>query len=281
MSTRAVLGTFDGVHAGHRALFLRACELSRGDGLTVVAIVICRDGRAITDMYERVAMLRSAGAERVHLLELADVRHMSAADFVDYISREYGVRAAVCGYDFRFGRDRCGSPETLGALLPTEVVPEQRIDGVTVSSTAIREALAQGRMEDAAKLLGRPYRLTGAVTHGKRLGSTRGYPTANIPYPDGRAQLARGVYFTRVILGERSFNAVSNLGVCPTVQGEDTVVENHLLDFDGSLYGEQITVEFLHYLRGEERFPDVDALYGRIAADTELAREYFNKREEK
>lgn len=277
MKTRAVLGTFDGVHIGHRALFARAKELSRIDRLEVVAVVIHREGESITDLPRREALLRGAGAAEVHLLPLCRIRHMGAAEFVAYLKEDFGVCAAVCGYDFRFGRGRQAGAAELSALLPTEVVPEQRADSLTVSSTAVRAALAEGRAEDAARLLGRSYTVEGRVKDGKHLGRTRGYPTANIPYPHGRAPMGKGVYFTLVHTPCGTFEAVSNVGVCPTVSGSETVIESYLLDYTGQLYGEEITVEFLHFLRPEQRFADLDALYRRIALDEASAREYFKK----
>ncbi len=278
MKTRAVLGTFDGVHIGHRALFARANELSAVDRLTVVAVVVHRDGEPITDMAEREELLRQAGAAEVHTLSLDDIRHMEASEFVDHIKEAFGVCAAVCGYDFRFGRGRAAGAAELCALLPTEVVPEQKAGDLTVSSTAVRAALSEGRAEDAALLLGRAYTVRGSVKDGKHLGRTRGYPTANIPYPHGRTPMRKGVYFTLVHTPCGTFNAVSNVGVCPTVSGEQTVIESYLLDYTGQLYGEQITVEFLRFLRPEERFADLDALYERIALDTACAKEFFKKR---
>lgn len=281
MSIRAVLGTFDGVHLGHRALFARARELSDADGLAVAAIVICRGEELITGLSEREALLRAAGADEVYFVPLERVRGLSGEEFVHHLQTELGARAAVCGYDFRFGKGRADDAKTLSVMMPTEIVPAVTVDGVKVSSTAIREALKDGRIEDAALFLGGNFRVGGRVAGGKQLGSKRGFPTANIPYPPEETEMARGVYFTRVHCEDKAYNAISNVGVCPTVEGTDTVIESHLLDFDGLLYGEDITVEFLHYLRGERRFPDIESLYGQIAADTEAAKEYFNnKREE-
>lgn len=275
MISRAVLGTFDGVHLGHRALFSRALTLCAADGMTPIAILIHREGELITDLAERERLLREAGAQQVAVFRLSDIRHKSAEEFIEYIKKDYGVRAAVCGYDFRFGRDRQGTPEILGELLPTEVVPEQRIGELTVSSTAVRAALKEGRTEDAARLLGRSFSVFGVVSSGKQLGRTRGYPTANIPYGQGRCPLRRGVYFTRVKTAEGEYNAISNIGRCPTVGGDTDMLESYLLDFDGSLYGEGITVELLHFHRDEAHFPDVDALYAQISADRLAAEEYF------
>ena len=275
MRTRAVLGTFDGVHAGHRALFQRANELSLSDGMTVIAVVIDRDGERITDVRERRELLLRAGAAEVHVLPLEHVRYMSADRFVDYIKESLGVHAAVCGYNFRFGRGREGDAALLGSLIPTEVVPEQRIDALTVSSTAVRAALSEGRVEDAALLLGRSYTVSGEVRDGKRLGRTRGYPTANLPYPEGRTPMRRGVYFTRVHTACGIYNAMSNVGICPTVSGTQTVVESYLMNYTGELYGETVTVEFLHFHRPEQRFADLDALYERIALDGKSAEDFF------
>jgi len=277
MSSRAVLGTFDGVHLGHRALFSRAVRLCEHDGLTPVAIVIHREGELITDLSERERLIKETGVSRVEVIPLESIRHKSAEEFIEYIKEAYDVAAALCGYDFRFGKDRVGTPDTLCALLPTEVVPEQRLDGVTVSSTAIRLALKEGRVEDAARLLGRSFSLEGKVAHGKQLGRTRGYPTANIPYESGRCPLRCGVYFTRVKTEGGEYNAVSNLGTCPTVGGGSDMLESYLMGFDGSLYGESISVELVHFRRDEMHFSDIDALYTQINADLKAAEEFFGR----
>lgn len=277
MSLRAIFGTFDGVHLGHRALFSRAVELCEQDGLTPIAMIIHREGGLITDLEERARLIKATGVSRVEVIPLEGVRHKSAEEFIEHIKEAYGVSAALCGYDFRFGKGRCGTPETLCSLLPTEVIPEQRIDGVTVSSTAIRLALKEGRVEDAARLLGRGFSLEGKVASGKQLGRTRGYPTANIPYEKGRCPLRRGVYFTCVKTSGGEYNAISNLGTCPTVGGGEDMLESYLLDFDGTLYGESISVELVHFHRDEERFPDIDALYTQINADLEAAKGFFGR----
>lgn len=275
---RAVLGSFDGFHAGHRALFARARELCAGDGLALLAVVIRRggDGR-LSDGQTLHAMLSEAGADGVVELALEDIKGLTYKEFVLFLKEKCCARACVCGFNFRFGAGRAGSAQTLASLIPTDIVAELRLQGQTVSSSAVRALLAAGDVRRAAQLLSRPYSVSGEVTHGKALGRRMGAPTANIPLPEGACVPKHGVYLTRVTHGGSAHYAVTNVGVRPTVDGADVNVESWLFDFTGDLYGKPVTVEFLEYIRAEERFPSVAALEAQIALDRECAKELIIK----
>ena len=204
-------------------------------------------------------------------------------DFVvDCLAAEHGAVHLVCGPDFHFGYRGEGDPLRLAQLcgelgLGVDVVTKVEMEGFKVSSSYIRTLVAQGEMDRAVSFLGHPHVLTGVVRHGKRLGSTLGFPTVNLTIPDGVLPPAYGVYVTRVALEDgTSHTAVTNVGVRPTVEdGTAVTVESWLLDFDGDLYGKEIRVEFYHYLRPEIKFDTLYELRDQINGDALAARAYF------
>jgi riboflavin kinase/FMN adenylyltransferase len=186
----------------------------------------------------------------------------------------------VCGFNYRFGAGGQGTPANLQEFFDAPgfsgvtVWPEMTVDGLTVSSTHIRQALIAGDMDVVTSLLGRPYHLESRVVYGKRLGNTLGFPTANQFFPAERLIPAHGVYATLAHTRQGVFPAVSNVGVRPTVEGDvrhRINCETYLIGFDGDLYGQTVRVEFLSHLRGEERFDSLEALRAAISADADTA----------
>ena len=160
--------------------------------------------------------------------------------------------------------------------MPFEVVPEQVLDGGRISSTRIRELLETGEVTAANRLLGHTHILSGIVTEGKQLGRKLGFPTANLPLPEGVLIPKRGVYATKVTVDGKTYAAVTNIGTRPTVNGQGVNAECHLLDFDGDLYGKEITVAFYAFLRPEQKFDSLEELKAQIAADADYARNTLN-----
>ena len=195
---------------------------------------------------------------------------------------ENGAVHLVAGHDFHFGYKGEGNPERLRQLcgelgIGCDIIPKVERDHITVSSTYIRTLIAQGEMERANEFLGHPHTLTDTVAHGKKLGSTLGFPTVNLRFQPGVLVPAYGVYATKVWFenGE-SRPAVTNIGVRPTVDdGNKVTVEGFILDFEGDLYGKTLRLEFFQHLRHEMRFDSLEALKARIAADAETTRLYF------
>ena len=223
------------------------------------------------------------GIERVLCLEFEHrLATLPAAAFIDdlLVSR-LGVRYLVVGDDFRFGHRRSGDFNLLveaGRQHGFEVVDNRSylVDGERVSSTRIRQALAQGDLEQAARLLGRPYDMNGRVAHGDRIGRTIGFPTANI-HLHRRATPVYGVYAVLMSGADlQLWPGVANIGRRPTVQGTREQLEVHLLDFQGDLYGQHLKVDFMHYLRSEQRFESLEALRRQIQRDVRQARNYFS-----
>ena len=210
--------------------------------------------------------------------------HMPWREFVtDYLAGEHGAVHLVAGHDFHFGYKGEGNPERLQALcgelgIGCDLIPKVVQDHITISSTYIRTLVAQGEMERANQFLGHPHTLTDTVAHGKKLGGTLGFPTVNLRFQPGVLVPAHGVYATRVTFenGE-SRPAVTNIGVRPTVDDGDRVtVEGFILDFQGDLYGQTVRMEFYKRLRGERKFPSLEALKDEVMRNAEQTRAYFS-----
>ena len=281
------LGFFDGVHLGHQAL-LRECRRIAGEtGLDAGAVTFGSHpdrlvfGAApvlINTPADRELLLREIGGVRrvVTLPFDRELRAMAWDAFLDMLRETYDAAGFVCGEDFRFGFRGLGTALTLASYcrergLPWAVVPEQLCRGERISSTRIRQLLEMGDMEQAAEFLGHPHILTGIVIRGRQLGRRLGIPTANLALPQELAQLRYGVYACRVRLEGSAYAAVTNVGTRPTVDGRGITVEPWILDYSGDLYGREIRLEFLRFLRPERKFPDLDALKAEIlrnAAET-------------
>lgn len=284
------LGFFDGVHLGHQAL-LRACrelaeaENAQAGAATFVAhpdtLVLHSTPGLINTLQDRTRLLERFGIRRVVCLPFDDaMRCLPWEDFLEKMRREYDAAGFVCGADFRFGFRGDGTAEKLRAAcrrwgIPCAVVPEQTVDGVRVSSTHIRELLERGDMQSAVGFLGHPHILTGTVVPGKQLGHRLGIPTANLRLPRGLAIPRFGVYACRVELEGRVYPAVTNIGVRPTVSGVGITVEPWILDYDGDLYGREITLEFFAFLRPERKFSGLEELKEAIGYNAQQTRELF------
>lgn len=286
------LGVFDGVHLGHHhlvaALKARAADRGLASGIVTLhpsPIQVLRPQirvAYITSLEERVELLRAAGPDFVAPLTFtSEVAELSAFDFLAMLHGALDMKYMLMGPDNAFGRGREGTParvSEIGHELGFELeVLEHSLDdgGDRVSATAIRKAIADGDMESASRLLGRPYALRGPVVHGAERGRTIGFPTANIAITPDRALPAFGVYVTRAYAGGKSYMGATNIGIKPTFDEERPSVETYLLDFEGDLYGKELRIELLHRLRGEQKFDGLDALVAAIGADVESARAYF------
>ena len=283
MKTIVALGFFDGVHLAHQKIIRTAVE--QAGSLSAVALTFDRAPAEVlfdapvsylTNKDERERLIASLGAECVSLSTTPELLKMSGEAFVkEILIEKLEASALVCGYNYSFGSDLLGAGElkamgeSLG--LSVTVLPEESLDGEPISSSRIRALLEKGETQAAAALLGRPYSITGTVEQGKRLGRTMGFPTINL-YPEPwRAQMPRGVYATWVEFDGERHKGVTNIGINPTVGDKNMRVETHIPHFSGNLYGEEVTVYFMHFLRPERKFPSVDELFSQIAADTARA----------
>lgn len=288
------LGTFDGVHLGHRAIVERAASMALALGGTPIALTFDRHpadvipGRPrvplLTDLEERLELLADAGARLCVVATFdADFARMKPEEFVqDVLVGALRIRGAVCGNDFRFGRGAAGDAALLeqwGDRLGFQVAvldPVMR-NGQRVSSSAIRERLARGDVEGAATLLGRPYSLEGPVVPGQGQGRELGFPTANVALDPRRLVPGDGVYIARAEgagLPEQGHPALAVVSTRPTFGVHPRSLEIHLLDFSGDLYGRRLRVVFLRFLRGIVAFSGLEALREQIGRDVAMAREH-------
>jgi riboflavin kinase/FMN adenylyltransferase len=291
--TAVTVGFFDGVHLGHRAVVERTREEAAALGVPSAALLLDRHPASVvrpesaphllTDLSQRLTLLRDLGVDYAVLLHFDEERSLQAPeDFVaDMLLGELRARAVVTGEDFHFGLRRRGDSSMLQSLASAQgfravQVPPVRLDGVVVSSTAVREVVAAGDMERAAALLGRPYELHGVVEHGDGRGRTIGCPTANVAVAGDMLMPKDGVYagWYRRPDGSRHAAAIS-VGRRPTFYDENglLLVEAHLLDFDDDLYGEQAWVSVTDWVRGQERFGSVDELVAALQRDIRRTRE--------
>ena len=287
------LGNFDGVHLGHRALLRTAAEKRNADKCAVWTFSepssrTTSGVSLLTDPAERFAIFRELGIDLVFLADFESVRGLDKETFAkEILYKECHVRTAVCGFNFRYGTRASGNAETLKATFSTlganvEVIPPFTISGMTVSSSEIRTALSAGEVERATEMLARPYSITAEISHGKKLGRTLGFPTANQMIPQNRALPRFGVYAVRMTVDGTVYHGVANVGVRPTVENTDAVnCETYLLDFEGDLYGKTVKTEFLHFIRGEKRFFDVFELKAAVEQNILDAKAYFSIEKEK
>lgn len=294
LMTRTIyaLGFFDGVHLGHQAL-LSACRETATEycchpgvvtfGSHPDTLVTGNTPGLINTAADREALLRAYGMDTVVTLPFDEaLRAMPWQDFFQLLLTQYGAAGFVVGEDFRFGYRGEGNARKLkdacaAAGLPCVIVPEQTVDGVRVSSTHIRSLLERGEMALALRFLGHPHIMTGTVVSGRQIGRTIGIPTANVLLPEGMLVPRLGVYACRAYVEGREFCAVTNIGCRPTVNGHQTRVESWLLDFDGDLYGRQLTLAFHTFLRPEQKFPSLEALQTEIRKNGEETRRFFEK----
>jgi riboflavin kinase/FMN adenylyltransferase len=284
------IGNFDGVHRGHQSMLQRLTEAA--EDLELPPAVLTFDphpreffakGAApprLSGLRAKLEQFAARGVAHVYIAHFdARLAGLTAEEFVERILVErLGTRWVLVGDDFRFGRGRAGDLALLrakAASFSVEAMPTVSVEGERVSSSAVRAALDRGELEHATRLLGRPYAITGRVAHGDKRGRNLGFPTANVPLRHKPA--LSGVFAVRVHgLGESPRTGVASLGVRPTVtSGGKPLLEVFVFDFDEAVYGRRVTVEFLHKLRDEERYPDLTALVRQMHVDADQAREYF------
>jgi len=278
------IGNFDGIHLGHQALLKKLVQSAHDLQLSPAVMTFEPHPRELftpqsaparlCSMREKLEHFADAGVERVYVCAFNQrFAKVSAEDFMQRILlQSIHAEAILVGEDFRFGTKRAGSTQDIvQAGFNLISLPQVDLNGVRVSSTRVRLALADGKLDEAAILLGRPYSISGKVVHGAKRGRQLGFPTANVHMRHERPALT-GVYAVKL----DGLNAVANLGVRPTIAGVPKLsLEVHVLDFNNDLYGKHVHVEFFHKIRDEMKFDGLDALKAQIAIDVEVAREFF------
>ena len=274
------IGFFDGVHLAHRELISEAVAEAGRLGIksgvvTFAASSGIKSGTPrIYSGEDRLALLESLGVDIAVVCDFAEIACMSGEEFVqDTLVRDIGAKSVVAGYNFRFGKGASSDADALRKYMASSggraIIKEPYLfRDAPLSSTVIRNYLTEGDMESANTALGVPYFITGGVCHGRGVGKKLGFPTVNLPHPPGRVKLKHGVYRCAALIDGEIYNAVTNVGICPTFDLDDSHIEAHLIDFSGDLYDRDVKIYFLGYLREERRFDSPEALAKQIETDT-------------
>ncbi len=280
------LGNFDGVHIGHSALIAKTVEKRNELGILGGAwcfrqppadFLLSTPPRRLTTLDEKLELFAKKGLDLAVLADFEVLRDTLPSVFVNEILIERcACRSAVCGFNFRFGKNGAGKPTDLvGFADGSFTVDPVELDGQTVSSSVIRKLLLSGSAEMAAKMLGEPYSLTGEIGHGRALGRRLGMPTINLAFDERKLIPRLGVYASKVTLDGQEYISVSNVGKNPTVGGNEVRCETHIIDFDREIYGERVKVSLCSHLRDEQHFENTAALVTAVMHDIETTRKYF------
>ena len=286
--TVVTFGVFDGIHIGHQTVIDTLLKCATQHQVMSVLIGFYPHPLAflapercpplLTPLAKRIEILQKLGIDKIIILNFdAQIAAMSPEHFVEHVLLEKcRARHVVVGYACQFGKDRAGNAEKLAALaevypFAVTIVPPTEIDGAPIHSTRIRQAITQGDLQRSSQLLGRYYSLIGTVITGDQRGRQIGFPTANIDTQD-QVCPPNGVYAIRAKLEGRQLDGVLNIGVRPTFDGTTVQIESHFFDFDETIYGKSVEIFLIQKIRGEQKFPDIDALIQQIGRDINAAK---------
>lgn len=291
------IGNFDGVHLGHQALCLKLNQLSQTTKLPSVVLIFepqakeffanPKNPQRILSLREKIFCLKELGIDYVFCLDFNHkIANMTADAFLqDIMMHRLNARHLVLGRDFHFGRNRQGNPDYLNQAVlkygcQIDWLMDAISDGHRISSTTLRNHLKTGDLQASERLMGRPYFIIGRVNYGRQLAGTWGVPTANIPVFQQK-KLLTGVFCVRIYhcASGESYNGIANLGYKPTLHAQKLLLEVHLFNFSGSLYGQELRVSFLHKLRDEQKFEFLTALKHQILEDVKAAKTYFENKD--
>lgn len=282
------LGCFDGVHAGHSYLILEAKRLA-SELEAICAVWSFSNPPKNYFKPQSVPILTTPAEKRIAISRLGvdvlvsvpfdkSIATLSAEDFFsEILINRMNSKHVVCGFNYRFGKGGLGDVQLLEELcskhgIGLSVIPAVTIDGITVSSSAVRAALEEGKIALVGKLLNRPYSIRSKVINGKHLGRTLGFPTINQSFECGKAVPARGVYISRIMIGRLTKYGITNIGIQPTVTQNALRAETHIFDFGDNLYEKTVTVELLDFLRPEEKFLNINTLTKQVEEDIKKAK---------
>lgn len=291
------LGTFDGLHKGHQSVISRAVDIARASDGTSVVFTFSNHPLSMLDplrcppqlisQEEKEALLADMGVDVFVAIPFnQEFLALSPQKFIELLLTAFAPQHIVVGPNYSFGNKGEGTPELLAEAgrrhgFAVDIQPAVYVDQQLVSSTLIRQMIAQGQVGEAARLLGRPFALTGKVIDGDKRGRTIGFPTANIELEPAFAIPANGVYAVQVWLKGKRYNGVANVGTNPTFHGEEQRLEVHLLDFSGDLYGQVLCTQFVAWLRGEAVFNGIEELKNQIDRDIQAALPYLKENSNK
>ena len=289
------MGTFDGVHVGHRKILEKLTQNTENGEYESLVLTFFPHPRMVLKGLSDVKLLNTL-SEKIDLLEEIGIQNLVIHPFDETFSKltaeefvktvlvdQFHIQKIIIGHDHRFGRNRTANIDDLIAFgkqyhFEVEQISVQEIDAVSISSTKIRNALTKGNMALANEYLGYEYFLTGTILKGKQLGRSIGFPTANLHIEENYKLIPlNGVYVVKSILKKKTIFGMMNIGFNPTVAGENLSIEIHYFDFDGNLYNQKISVSILEYLRPEQKFDSVELLKQQLALDRKSALDYINK----
>ena len=294
--TYVTIGTFDGVHFGHQQIIEKlVLEAKKANKKSVLLtffphprMVLQKDNslELINTIEERAELLKKTGLDYLIIHPFSkEFSRMTALEFVrDILVNQLNISKLIIGYDHHFGKNREGNIVQLTEYshlydFTVEEIPAQDIDDVSVSSTKIRRALAEGNIETANNYLGYNFMLRGTVVNGKQLGGTIGYPTANIDVKESYKLIPKtGVYVVKSTIDKKEVFGIMNIGNRPTVDGSHQTIEVHFLDFNDDLYNQNLTIELLYFLRDEKKFNSIEALIIQIKKDEQIARDFIKSK---
>ena len=276
-NTVLALGYFDSVHIGHKVLLKNAVLLSKKLNATPTALIFTGNFKGNGEVFsftERIKRLENEGIERVVYAELTgEFLKTSSDDFINVLFKTINVKALVCGEDFTYGKNALGNVKTLLEKCNESGVELSVVNKVVdnsgnkISTYTIKNLLLAGNVKKANELLGDNYVISGEVIKGKRLGNVIGFPTANIKIDESKTPLKRGVYKTEVIINGVKYKAITNVGTQPTVNGNNEVIETYINDYCGDLYGVNLTVYFIDFMRDIIKFNSVEELKAQLLED--------------
>jgi riboflavin kinase/FMN adenylyltransferase len=287
------VGVFDGVHIGHQKLLIHLRDEARSRGWLSGVVTFKSHPEVVLgankllwlyDLETRISLIRNLGIDIVVALPFStELARLTAREFVQLLIKQLKMQGLIVGPDFALGKNREGDASRLKVLgeemgFSVEVIPVVVIDGLVVSSSNIRQALAIGDMKKVEKMIGRFFSLSGKVVSGDRRGRTLGFPTANLDIKPEQALPADGVYATITHTEDDNLPSVSNIGVRPTFGGTKRLVETYILDFTADLLGHKLTIDLVDRLRGEERFHTVEELKAQMIKDVEQTRRILDER---
>lgn len=283
-ASAVVIGKFDGVHKGHQQLLSIAKDICKKENLTPLAYTFPSFGECITDDTQKAHLFKNYGIDNIYVQQLNDeFKNTSPKDFVRILTEDLNAKHVIVGFNFRFGKDRCADAYLMEKLcaetgIKCTIAQPVIFENEPISSTRIREEIKKGNITDANVMLGRNFEIYGKVIHGKKLGRTIDFPTANIDAKYIPLLPDAGVYATTVKQNGNIYPAITNIGSNPTVDHDDKIkVETNIIGFDGNLYDTEIYISFSEKLRNECTFNNIDELKKQLSQDKENSIEIFKR----
>ena len=281
------LGSFDGLHVGHLSLIYKVVEVAKNNkGKSMVFtfknhpksfIDEENSPKLLMDNNKKIEVLKKSGIDVVCFKEFdEEFMKMSPKEFIEFLALNYNVKGIIVGFNYKFGYKNLGNIELLKELQEEYRYELYIMDPCTykeevISSTRIRNAIGYGDVLEASKMLNRPYSLSGEVIHGRKIGRTIGFPTANLKYDKNFILPGIGVYYTNIKVNNKIYKGITSVGSNPTVQGKKITVETYILDFDKDIYGDMVEVSFIKKIRNEKKFDGLEELKNQIEKDKDFA----------